>query len=70
MSKRFSVPEVPDGYFIMPCGIDVFALFYCRLDLCSGECYFGCLQFVCFPIYVSVCIVCFMIHCVGELLGG
>ena len=36
---------------------------------CCGECYFGCLQFVCFPrgIYVSVCIVCVMFDCVGEL---
>ena len=42
-------------------------LFYCRLDLCCGECYVGCLQFECFPIYVSVCFVCFMFDCVGEL---
>ena len=26
-----------------------------------------CLQCVCFPIYVSVCVVCFMFDCVGEL---
>ena len=42
-------------------------LFYCRLDLCCGECYVGCLQFECFPVYVSVCFVCFMFDCVGEL---
>ena len=41
-------------------------LLYCRLDLCCGECYVGCLQFECFPIYVSVCFVCFMFDCVGE----
>ena len=32
-------------------------LFYCLLDLCCGECNFGCLQFECFPINVSVCFV-------------
>ena len=47
--------EVPDVYSIRPCGVVVFALFYCRWDLCCGECYFGCLQFECSPIYVSVC---------------
>ena len=52
--------------FIRPCLV-VFALFYCRLVLCCGECYFGCLQFVGFPIYVSVCVVWFMFDCVGEL---
>ena len=50
---------------LITCG--VFALFYYRLDLCCGECYFGCLQFVCFPINVSVCVVCFVFDCVGEL---
>ena len=30
--------EVHDVDFIMPCGVVVFALFYCRLDLCCGEC--------------------------------
>ena len=25
------------------CGVDVCAMFYCRLDLCCGECYVGCL---------------------------
>ena len=39
-------------------------LFYCHLDLCCGECYVGCLQFECVPVYVSVC---FMFDCVGEL---
>ena len=59
--------EVPDVDLIMHCGVVVFDLFDCRLDLCSGECYFGCLQFVCFPIYGSVCFVCFMFDCVVEL---
>ena len=45
-------------------------LFDCHLDLCRGECYFGCLQFVCFPIYVSVCFVCFMFECVSKLFSG
>ena len=65
--KRSYVREVPDVVFIMSCGVLVFDLFYCRLDLCCGECYVGCLQFECFPIYVSVCFVCFMFDCVGEL---
>ena len=58
---------VPDVDFIRSCGVVVFALFYCCLDLSCGECYFGCLQFVCFPIYVSVCVVYFMIDCAAEL---
>ena len=52
--------EVPDVDFIRPCGVVVFVVFYCRLDLCCGECYFGCLQFECFPINASVCFVCFV----------
>ena len=44
--------EVPDVEFSRPC----------------GECYVGCLQFECVPVYVSVCFVCFMFDCVGELL--
>ena len=39
------------------CGVVVFALIYCCLDLCCGKCYFGCLQFECFLIYVS-CLFC------------
>ena len=39
------------------------------VELCCGECYVGCLQFECVPIYVSVCFVCFMFDCVGELFG-
>ena len=27
------------------------------------------MQFQCFPIYVSVCFVCFMLDCVGELFA-
>ena len=56
--------DVPDVDFIRPCGVVVFALFYCRLDLYCGECYVGCLQFESFPIYVSVYFVCFMFDCV------
>ena len=63
-SYMFEVLEVD---FIRPCGVVVFALFYCRLDLRCGECYAGCLQFECVPIYVSACFVCFMFDCVGEL---
>ena len=58
---------MPDVDFIKPCQ---WFLFYCRLDLCCGECYVGCLLFECyvgcllfecFPIYVSAwffCILC------------
>ena len=56
--------EVTDVDFIRSCGVVVFAVFDCHLDLCCGEYYFDCLQFVCLLIYVSVC---FMFDCVGEL---
>ena len=70
--------EVPDVDFIMPCGVVVFVLFYCHLDLCCGECYVGWLQFECVPIYVSVlCVLCLTVLvncllnafaiCVGEV---
>ena len=70
---------MPDVDFIRPCGVVVFALFYCHLDLCCGQCYVGCLQFECVPIYVSVCFVCLCLTvlvncllnafaiCVGEV---
>ena len=58
--------EVPDFDFIRPCGV-VYALFYCRLDLCWDECYVGCPQPECYPVYVSVCPVCLKSDCVGEL---
>ena len=57
-SGQVYVIEVLDVDFIRPCGAAVFSLFYYRLDLCCGECYVGCLQFECFPIYVSVCVLC------------
>ena len=40
-SLRPYVLEVPE--FIGPCGIVVFVMFYCCLDLCCGEYYVGCL---------------------------
>ena len=36
-SKWSYVLEVPDVEFIGPCGVVVFAMFYCRLDLCCSE---------------------------------
>ena len=51
--------EVPDVDFIRQCGVVVLVLFYCRLDLCCGECYFGCLQFVCF-LYMCLFVLCFL----------
>ena len=47
MLVRYASPsgvlEVHDVDFIMPCGVVVFYMFYCRLDLYCGECYVGCL---------------------------
>ena len=56
-----------DVDFIRPCGVVVFALFYCHLDLCCGECYVSCLQFECVPIYVSDLCLC-MRDMISELL--
>ena len=48
---------MPDVDFTMPCGVVVFSLFYCHLDLYCGACYVGCLPW--FPTYVSVvCVLC------------
>ena len=69
--------KVPDVNFIRPCGVVIFAMFYCRLDLCCGECYVGCL-FEYFPISVFVlCDLCLTVLvncllntfaiCVGEV---
>ena len=52
-SKWSYVFEVPDVDFIRPCGVVVFALFYCHLDLCCGECYVGCLQL---SVFLSMCL--------------
>ena len=35
--------EVPDVDFIGLGVVIVFAMLYCRLDLCCGECYVNCL---------------------------
>ena len=59
------VLEVGDVDFIMPCGIVVFALFYCRLDMGCDECHVGCQQPDCPHIHVSVCLT---PDCVGELI--
>ena len=69
MLVRYASPSGPMCLrcLMLTLSVVVFALFYCHLDLCSGECYVGCLQFECVPIYVSVCFVCFMFDCVGEL---
>ena len=54
---------MPDFDFIRPCGVVVFALFYCHLDLCCVECYVGCLQFECVPVYVSVLCLSVLLNC-------
>ena len=71
--------EVPDVDFIRSCGVIVFALFYSLFNLCCSECYFSCLQFVCFlPRCLSVlCVLCLTVLvnsllsafaiCVGEV---
>ena len=64
--------EVPDFDFIMPCGVVVFALFYCHLDLCCGEYYNGCFQFgfvlcvLCLTVLVN-CLLNAFAKCVGEV---
>ena len=55
---------MPDADFVTPCG--VFALFIAAWT-CVVVSVFGCLQFVCFPIYVPVCGVYFMFDCVDDL---
>ena len=47
-----------------PVELFFFALFYCHLDVCCGECHAGCLHCECVSINVSVC---FVFDCVGEL---
>ena len=47
------VLEVPDVDIIMPCGVVVFVLCYCYLDLYCGECYVGCLQL---SVFLSMCL--------------
>ena len=59
MLLRYASPsgpvfEVLNVDFIRPCEVVVFALLYFRLVLCCGECYCGCLEFVCF---LSMCLV-------------
>ena len=61
--------EVLDVDFIRPCGVVVFAVFYCRLDLCCGECYVGCLQFECFPIYVFVLCLTVLVNCLLNVFA-
>ena len=58
--------EVPDVDFIRPCGIVVFALFYCHLDLCCGECYVGCLQF---GVFLSMCLFVLCVLCLTVLVN-
>ena len=61
--------EVPDVDFIRPCGVVVFALFYCHLDLCCGECYVGCIcvgEVSVFSLKVMV----LFLSCVGVLLAS
>ena len=65
-AKRSYVLEVPDIDFIRPCGVVVFALFYCRLNLCCGECYVGCLQFECF---LSMCLFVLCVLCLTVLVN-
>ena len=47
----------------------MFALFYCLLDLGSGECNVVSLYVLCFPVNGSVCFVCCVFDGVCELFG-
>ena len=61
---------MPDVDFIRPCGVAVFALFYCRLDLCCGECYVGCLQLsvsLSMCLFVMCCLLNAFAICVAEV---
>ena len=60
--------KVPDVDFIRPCGVVVFALFYCHMDLCCGECYVGCLQLECVPVNVSACFIGSSVYCLPKRL--
>ena len=50
--------------FIRPCGVVVFALFYYRLDLCCGECYFGSLC-----VFLSMCLFVLCVLCLTGLVN-
>ena len=52
-----------------PCDLICFALFYCLLDLRSGECNVVSLYVVCCSVNVSVCFVCCVLDSVCELFG-
>ena len=65
MLVRYASPSghIPLGYLMLTLSGPVEFL----LCFIASWCYVGCLQFVYFPIYMSVCLVCFMFDCVGEL---
>ena len=68
---------MPDVDFIRPCGVVVFALFYCHLDLCCGECYVVCLSVFLPMCLLVLCVLCLTVFvncllnafaiCVGEM---
>ena len=54
------------------CAGVVVALFYCRLDLCCGECYVGCLQLECFLIMLcGLCVLCLtvLVNCLLNVFA-
>ena len=59
------VLEVPDIDFIRPCGVVVFALFYCSLDMCC-VCYVGCLQL---SVFISMCLFVLCVLCLTVLVN-
>ena len=58
--------EVPDVDFIRPCGVVVFALFYCHLDLCCGECY---LVVCSLSEFLSMCLFVLCVLCLTVLVN-
>ena len=58
----------PSGPMCLRCPVELlFLLCFIATLTCCGECFVGCLQFECVLSYVSVCFVCFMFDCVGDL---
>ena len=60
-------PKPPFSSLLQITWVKVVMLFYSYITRLCVECYCGCLRFVRFPIYVPVCVVCFMFDCVGEV---
>ena len=58
--------EVPDVDFIRPCGVVVFAFFYCRLDLCCGNVR---LVVCSLSVFLSMCLFALCVLCLTVLVN-